>query len=79
MVVNNAGVNTRGLFKDISAEEIREMVLVNTYPYSLMTRALLNSSLETPSTLYLSICSVISFLPSAFDAVYAATKSFEVF
>ncbi len=79
LVVNNAGVNTRGFFRDISAEEVREMVLVNTYPYALMTRQTLTSKVCSESTIYLSICSVIAFLPSAFDAVYAATKAFEVF
>ena len=80
--MNNAGVNTRGYFRDITAEEVREMVIVNTYPYTLLTSALLKSKFikpESNKTLVLSVCSVIAFLPSAYDAVYAATKAFEVF
>jgi short-subunit dehydrogenase len=81
VIVNNAGVNTRGYFRDISAEEIREMALVNTYPYTLLTRSLLPilKSRVDEQSLVINICSAISFVPSAFDAVYAATKIFEVF
>ena len=76
-MVNNAGVNTRGNFKDLSTEEVREMALVNTYPYTLLTKALL-SKFEKGSMI-INICSVISQGPSAYDALYAATKVFEVF
>jgi short-subunit dehydrogenase len=81
VIVNNAGVNTRGLFKDISADEVREMALVNTYPYAFLTHSLLPLLKLKPhrKTLVLSICSVISFLPSSYDAIYAATKVFERF
>jgi 17beta-estradiol 17-dehydrogenase / very-long-chain 3-oxoacyl-CoA reductase len=41
IVVNNAGVNTRGFFRDLSAEEVHEMAVVNTYPYTLMTKVCL--------------------------------------
>lgn len=79
IIVNNAGVNTRGLFRDISPEEVREMALVNTYPYAYLTHSLLPllSLQKFRHTLVLTICSVISFLPSAYDAVYAGTKVFE--
>lgn len=77
VIVNNAGVNTRGLFKDVSVDDIREMALVNTYPYALLTKTLL-PHLPVKS-LVLTICSVIAFLPSAYDATYAATKAFELF
>jgi short-subunit dehydrogenase len=70
-------VNTRGYFKDISIEEVREMALVNTYPYSLLTKAIL-PKMEKGSMI-INICSVISQGPSAYDALYAATKVFEVY
>ena len=41
VLINNAGVNTRGLFKDVSEEDIREMALVNTYPYTFLMRGLI--------------------------------------
>ncbi len=41
MLINNAGVLYNGYFKDQTAEQVREQVIVNTYPYVLLTRALL--------------------------------------
>ena len=76
-MVNNAGVNTRGYFKDITNEEVREMAIVNTYPYTILTKAL-RYKLEKGSMI-INICSVISQGPSAYDALYAATKVFEVY
>jgi short-subunit dehydrogenase len=41
IVVNNAGVSFDKEFAKVKPENIREMTIVNTYPYVLMTRALL--------------------------------------
>ncbi len=41
VLINNAGVNTRGFFSQISNEDIRDMAIVNTYPYTILTRALI--------------------------------------
>jgi len=41
MLINNAGVIHNGYFKDQTAEQVREQVIVNTYPYVLLTRALM--------------------------------------
>ena len=41
MLINNAGVLYNGYFKDQTAKQIREQVIVNTYPYLLLTSALL--------------------------------------
>ena len=77
ILVNNAGVNTRGNFRDITNEDVREMALVNTYPYTLLTKALLHKLVK--GSMIINICSVISQGPSAYDALYAATKVFEVY
>ncbi len=53
------------------------MAIVNTYPYTILTKALM-SKLEKGSMI-INICSVISQGPSAYDALYAATKVFEVY
>ena len=53
------------------------MALVNTYPYVLLTRTLL-PQMKDDRVLLLSVASLISFIPSCFDAVYAASKAFEV-
>ncbi len=41
MLINNAGVLYNGYFRDQTANQIREQVIVNTYPYELMTKAIL--------------------------------------
>jgi uncharacterized protein len=43
LLINNAGVLYNGYFKDQTAEQIREQVIVNTYPYVLLTRALISN------------------------------------
>lgn len=41
IVVNNAGLNTRGYFKDIPLNDLYEMTVVNVYPYTFLTHKLL--------------------------------------
>ena len=41
IIVNNAGVLHYGEFKDQDPNDVREGTIVNTYPYILLTRALL--------------------------------------
>lgn len=56
------------------------MALVNTYPYTLLTRGLLTHfKKRREKSLILTICSTISFGPSSYDALYACTKVFEEF
>jgi short-subunit dehydrogenase len=41
IVVNNAGLNTRGYFKDEKLEDLYDMTIVNTYPYCFLTHKFL--------------------------------------
>jgi short-subunit dehydrogenase len=41
IVINNAGVLYNGYYKEIPAENNREVAIINTYPYVLLTKALL--------------------------------------
>jgi len=78
ILINNAGVNTRGNFREMKDEEVREMAIVNTYGYTLLTRGLMESFRERGGKgLILTICSSISSGPAAREAVYAASKVFE--
>eukprot|EP00347_Sterkiella_histriomuscorum_P006355 403353077 len=80
ILVNNAGVNTRSYFKDTSIEDIMDMVVVNTYPYTLLTRHLLHKLNERKTkSAIINICSSIVVNPCAFDAMYASTKVYELF
>jgi short-subunit dehydrogenase len=45
IIVNNAGVINYGYFRDYSLSLLREGVLVNTYPYVLLTKVLLDKML----------------------------------
>ena len=47
ILVNNAGVLYNGYFRDQSANQIREQVIVNTYPYELLTSALLPNLIKS--------------------------------
>jgi short-subunit dehydrogenase len=80
ILVNNAGVNTRNYVKDTSMKDIMEMVVVNTYPYTFLTHKLLHKlkSRKTKSAL-ITISSSITVSPTAFDAIYACTKVFELY
>ena len=41
ILVNNAGVLHNGYFRDLTVKQVTEQVIVNTYPYILLTKALL--------------------------------------
>ncbi len=56
------------------------MALVNTCPYTVLVRGLIPYFKERKGkSLILTICSTISYGPSAYNAVYAASKVFEEF
>ncbi|TNV76713.1 hypothetical protein FGO68_gene2625 [Halteria grandinella] len=78
ILVNNAGVATVGYLKDQSAESIRDMALVNTFPYILLTCALL-PELEKNKSLIVNLASSASWQPGPYQAIYACTKAFDRF
>lgn len=79
IVVNNAGINYRNLIKDTSIDNILEMVIVNTYPYTLLTHKLINNlKNRNKKSALITICSSITVGPSAYDAIYGCTKTFEL-
>ena len=41
ILVNNAGVLSTGYMKNMPIEDIRDMTVVNTYPFVLLTKVLL--------------------------------------
>lgn len=46
MLVNNAGILFNGYFKNVDIKELREMSIVNTYPYVLLTKVLIDQICE---------------------------------
>ena len=79
ILVNNAGVNSRGYFRDLDIKDIYDMAVVNTYPYTFLTHKLLPKLKQRShaKSLVLTICSTISISASAYDAIYASSKVFE--
>lgn len=78
ILVNNAGVLYNGFFRDLTVKQVTEQVVVNTYPYVLLTKALiprlkgrgLRSAIVTVS-------SSISIMPAPYQMTYCCTKKFE--
>lgn len=80
IIVNNAGVNYRSYIRDTSLEDILEMVIVNTYPYTFLTHTLISKIKQRhQKSAIITISSNITVSPTAFDAIYACTKIFELF
>ena len=78
ILVNNAGVNDRNYFKDEKIEDIMEMSVVNTYSYAFMAHKFLPlMKKRNKRSLLLTISSIITTSPAAYDGVYACTKAFE--
>ncbi|TNV76728.1 hypothetical protein FGO68_gene1135 [Halteria grandinella] len=80
IVINNAGVIYNGYYKDILSAHIREQALVNTYPYLLLTRALLPQLLKRKvQTAIVNLASSASFIPGPYSAQYHCSKAFDRF
>ncbi len=81
ILINNAGVNVRNYIKDTPVQEIMEMVVVNTYPYSFLTHKLLPLLKQRAGkkSALITISSSITVSPTAYDAIYASTKVFELY
>ncbi len=77
VLVNNAGVLYYKRFKEQTAEQLREGTIVNTYPYVLLTRALLPSLRK--NSLIVNLASSASFQPLPLLSIYAASKVFDRF
>jgi len=50
ILINNAGVGFSGYFKETTHHQIRELALVNTYPYVLLTKALLGNLIKNKNS-----------------------------
>jgi short-subunit dehydrogenase len=79
VLVNNVGVASVGYFKDITHESIRDMAIVNTYPYVLLTCALLPTLMKAPKSLIVNLASSASFQPGPYQGIYSCTKVFDRF
>ncbi|MBT8258540.1 MAG: SDR family NAD(P)-dependent oxidoreductase [Bacteroidia bacterium] len=75
-LVNNAGVLSRGLFKDQNVDYYMNQINVNVLAPTYLSRELLpNLKLNAPSGI-LNVSSMASFFPLPLKQVYCGTKSY---
>lgn len=81
ILINNAGVLYNGYFRELSIECQKEEAVINTYPYVLMTRALLPilKKRKDNRSVIVNMASSASFFPEPYVAIYSATKCFDKF
>lgn len=73
IVVNNAGVNHRGLVRERTAEELIAVVETNLVAPILLTKAAL--SLLSPGGVVVNVASLAGKIPVPDEATYSASKS----
>lgn len=75
-LINNAGLGARGLFHEMSWEQIQPMISVNATALARLTRVFLPDFVARNSGRVLSITSTASEMPGPLQAIYFATKAF---
>jgi short-subunit dehydrogenase len=75
-LVNDAGLNSFGAFREANAETTGRMIRLNCEALVAVTAALLPKMLERRHGVVLNVASVAGFVPTPFMAVYGATKAF---
>jgi len=77
ILINNAGLFLQKPYLEASADEIRNIVIMNTLATSLITRALLpRLAARTQRSAIINISSISGVLPLPRQQIYGATKSF---
>ena len=75
MLVNCAGVSSRGLLQDVTDEEWRRLFAVNTDGAFYVTRAFLPYKIEKKRGSIVNVSSVWGVKGGAFEAAYSASKA----
>jgi len=78
LLVNNAGVGYSGRFQDLDPDRMARMVTLNCVAPLLLARAFLPGMLQRTKGALVFVASISSFLPVPYDAVYGATKAFDL-
>jgi short-subunit dehydrogenase len=75
-LVNNAGICWYGEFKDMPADRLQNMILLNCMAYAKLSHLFLPAMIELNEGGILNIASVAAFQPVPSLSIYAATKAF---
>ena len=75
-LVNNAGICWYGSFRDMPADRLQTMILLNCMAYAKLSRLFLPSMVEANEGGILNLSSVAAFQPVPSLGLYAATKAF---
>jgi short-subunit dehydrogenase len=76
LLINNAGLGDLGPFTTSDPERIEQIILVNMFAPTLLTRRLLPAMIAKRSGGILNVSSSAGFLPIAEMSVYAASKAY---
>ncbi|MFP5218153.1 MAG: SDR family NAD(P)-dependent oxidoreductase [Actinomycetes bacterium] len=75
MLVNNAGLGTKGAFDEVSIDEEEHLLRVNVRAVLRLTHAALPPMLRSGSGSVLNVSSVAGFAPGTRSATYSASKA----
>lgn len=78
LLVNNAGFGHSGEFADRDPRRLDDMVLLNCLTPVKLTRAFLPAMVERGKGGIVMVASLLAFVPCPYDAVYGATKAFDL-
>ena len=74
LLINNAGFGRLGYFKELSAEDSRDMLRLNCEALTVISRMCLPFMGENAEII--NTCSIAAFAPNARMAVYSSTKAY---
>ena len=76
ILINNAGVGLRGLFHELDPERQLDIVRLNIYALTALTRLILPSMVARRGGRVLNVASTAAFQPGPLMAVYYASKAY---
>jgi short-subunit dehydrogenase len=75
-LINNAGLGDTGRFVTSDSVRVKEVLLVNVFALTLLTRRLLPTLVAQKQSAILNVSSSAGFLPIPEAAIYAASKAY---
>ncbi len=76
-LINNAGIGLAGEFAFQDINILEEMINLNCLSFVLLTKIVLPNMIKLQKGNIIFVGSVLSFVPTPFNSVYSATKSFD--